>query len=81
MAALQVSCPAPGVGQILMDRPAVFNAFDEAMIAELDEAFARLAVDDSARVTVLAGRMRGTEEARGGFAAFLAKRAASWFPQ
>ena len=34
---------APGVAQITMSRPAVFNAFDEAMIAELDDAFARLA--------------------------------------
>lgn len=28
-----------------MSRPAVFNAFDEAMIAELETAFTRLAAD------------------------------------
>jgi methylglutaconyl-CoA hydratase len=41
-----------------MARPAVFNAFDEAMIAELDAAFARLADDDGVRVIVLAGEGR-----------------------
>ena len=38
-----------------MSRAAVFNAFDEAMIAELDAAFATLADDASVRVIVLAG--------------------------
>ena len=53
--AVNVSFPAPGVGQVLMDRPEVFNAFDEAMIGELDAAFERLAIDDRVRVIVLAG--------------------------
>jgi methylglutaconyl-CoA hydratase len=38
-----------------MDRPAVFNAFDEQMIAELDDAFTRLSDDTQVRVIVLAG--------------------------
>jgi len=38
-----------------MDRPDVFNAFDEAMIQELDAAFALLSSDESVRVIVLAG--------------------------
>ena len=38
-----------------MSRPAVFNAFDEAMIAELDAAFAQLGEDADVRVIVLAG--------------------------
>jgi methylglutaconyl-CoA hydratase len=38
-----------------MSRPAVFNAFDEAMIGELDAAFARLVDDPAVRVIVLAG--------------------------
>lgn len=46
---------APGVVQVTMARPAVFNAFDEAMIGELDAAFAQLIADDSVRVIVLAG--------------------------
>ena len=46
---------APGVAQLTMARPAVFNAFDETMIAEMDEAFARLIADDTVRVIVLAG--------------------------
>jgi methylglutaconyl-CoA hydratase len=46
---------SPGVAQVTMSRPAVFNAFDEAMISELDAAFARLADDPAARVIVLAG--------------------------
>ena len=53
--AVQVSHPAPGVGRILMDRPAVFNAFDEAMIGALDAAFAQLAEDAQVRVIILAG--------------------------
>ena len=47
-----------GVAQVTMSRPAVFNAFDETMIAELDEAFTRLAADDDVRVIVLAGEGR-----------------------
>jgi methylglutaconyl-CoA hydratase len=43
------------VAQITMSRPEVFNAFDEAMIAELDAAFAALIDDQTVRVIVLAG--------------------------
>lgn len=50
-----ISLRTPGVAQITMSRPAVFNAFDEAMIAEMDSAFAQLAIDASVRVIVLAG--------------------------
>ncbi|WP_020395161.1 enoyl-CoA hydratase-related protein [Thiolinea disciformis] len=46
---------APGVMQVTMSRPAVFNAFDEIMVGELDQAFAALAADASVRVIVLAG--------------------------
>jgi methylglutaconyl-CoA hydratase len=46
------------VAQVTMNRPAVFNAFDEAMIAELDAAFAALEADASVRVIVLAGAGR-----------------------
>ncbi len=46
---------APGVAQVTMARPAVFNAFDETMIAELDAVFTELAADASVRVVVLAG--------------------------
>lgn len=53
--AVEVGFPAPGVGQVLMDRPDVFNAFDEPMIGQLDAAFERLAADDHVRVIVLAG--------------------------
>ena len=52
---LAVGQRAPGVAQVTMARPAVFNAFDEAMIDELDRAFAQLERDDSVRVIVLAG--------------------------
>ncbi len=43
------------MAQVTMSRPALFNAFDEAMIAELDAAFAQLAEDSAVRVVVLAG--------------------------
>jgi methylglutaconyl-CoA hydratase len=47
-----------GVAQVTMSRPALFNAFDEAMIAELDAAFAQLGADPAVRVIVLAGAGR-----------------------
>ncbi|WPC67116.1 enoyl-CoA hydratase-related protein [Rhodoferax ferrireducens] len=52
---LVLSHRAPGVAQVTMARPAVFNAFDETMIAELGEVFTELADDASVRVVVLAG--------------------------
>jgi methylglutaconyl-CoA hydratase len=55
MSSLTVTTRAPGVAQVTMSRPAVFNAFDETMIAELDAAFARLQADAAVRVIVLAG--------------------------
>jgi methylglutaconyl-CoA hydratase len=55
---LNLTTRSPGVAQITMSRPAVFNAFDEAMIAEMDAAFAALAADDAVRVVVLAGEGR-----------------------
>ena len=48
----------PGVAWVTMARPAVFNAFDEAMIGELDAAFAALEADAAVRVIVLAGEGR-----------------------
>lgn len=38
-----------------MNRPGTYNAFDDTMIAELDEAFAELAADSATRVVVLSG--------------------------
>jgi methylglutaconyl-CoA hydratase len=43
------------VAQITMARPQVFNAFDEVMIGELDDAFTQLSQDPHVRVIVLAG--------------------------
>jgi methylglutaconyl-CoA hydratase len=58
MDALRIHTRAPGVAQVTMARPAVFNAFDEAMIGELDAAFAQLEADSAVRVIVLAGEGR-----------------------
>jgi methylglutaconyl-CoA hydratase len=44
-----------GVVRVRMNRPQVFNAFDETMIAELDAVFGLLAEDAAARVIVLEG--------------------------
>jgi methylglutaconyl-CoA hydratase len=55
MPTLTITRRSPGVAQITMSRPAVFNAFDEAMIAEIDAAFAALIDDNDVRVIVLAG--------------------------
>src|SRR5512147_2601873 len=58
METLRIEPRAPGVAQVTMAREAVFNAFDEAMIGELDAAFAQLEADDTVRVIVLAGAGR-----------------------
>jgi methylglutaconyl-CoA hydratase len=58
MNTLKITRRAPGVAQITMARPAVFNAFDEAMIGELDAAFAQASADGDVRVIVLAGEGR-----------------------
>jgi len=55
MSAISISQRGAGVAQITMSRAAVFNAFDEAIIAELDAAFAALGDDVTVRVIVLAG--------------------------
>jgi methylglutaconyl-CoA hydratase len=55
METLRIDTRRPGVAQVTMARPSVFNAFDEAMIGELDAAFAQLIDDDSVRIIVLAG--------------------------
>lgn len=44
-----------GVAQVTMARSAVFNAFDEQMIAEIQAVFAELIADPKVRVIVLAG--------------------------
>ena len=54
MDTLKLSTRSPGVAQLTMARPAVFNAFDEVMIGELDAAFAKLIADNTVRVIVLA---------------------------
>ncbi len=58
MSTLAITTRRPGVAQVTMNRPEVFNAFDEAMIGELDAAFARLVANDAVRVIVLAGAGR-----------------------
>lgn len=58
MPTLQISTRARGVAQVTMSRPEVFNAFDEAMIGELDAAFADVEADAAVRVVVLAGAGR-----------------------
>lgn len=55
---LTLGLRSPGVAEIRMNRPAVFNAFDEAMIGELDAAFGQLEASPDVRVIVLAGEGR-----------------------
>ncbi|WP_298611179.1 enoyl-CoA hydratase-related protein [uncultured Thiothrix sp.] len=52
---IKISTRAAGVAQVTMARPNVFNAFDETMVGELDEAFNQLVADPAVRVIVLAG--------------------------
>ncbi len=50
-----VECDQRGVATLTLNRPAVRNAFDDALIAELDAALRRLERDASVRVVVLTG--------------------------
>ena len=45
---------APGVTRVTLNRPEMHNAFDDTLIDELDQTFARIDDDDSVRVVVLA---------------------------
>jgi methylglutaconyl-CoA hydratase len=56
MTTLMCGVSPQGVARVEMARAALFNAFDEAMIAELDETFARLGADPSVRAIVLSGQ-------------------------
>lgn len=55
MHTLQITSRSAGVALVTMNRPEVFNAFDETMIGELDAAFSALEDDATVRVVVLAG--------------------------
>jgi methylglutaconyl-CoA hydratase len=55
MAAVRIDIDARGIARVTLDRPAVHNAFDDALIAELTQAFRSLDGDDRVRVVVLAG--------------------------
>lgn len=55
MAAVRIDIDARGVARVTMDRPALHNAFDETLIAELTETFRALDRDDRARLVVLTG--------------------------
>ena len=44
------------VARVMLNRPELRNAFDDALIAEATEVFARLSADPSVRVVVLGGR-------------------------
>lgn len=54
MQTLKIERDARGVALIAMNRPEVHNAFDEAMIREVIEAFRDLGGDDSVRVIIVA---------------------------
>jgi methylglutaconyl-CoA hydratase len=53
---LQVDVDARGLARVQMARPAVFNAFDEVMIAELSATFTALGNDPEVRAIVLSGQ-------------------------
>lgn len=55
MQTLEIAIDARGVARVQMNRPEVFNAFDETMIAELGQAFDRLGTDPAVRLIVLSG--------------------------
>jgi len=55
MAAVKIDIDARGVARVTMDRPALHNAFDEALIVELTDTFGALDRDGAARLVVLTG--------------------------
>lgn len=55
METLHIAVDARGVARLTMMRPEVFNAFNEAMIAELSQAMDHLVADPHVRLVVLAG--------------------------
>ncbi len=56
---LDIRRPSPQVAEVWLNRPEVRNAFNDAVIAELQQAFTRLAQDDTLRVIVLGGHGKG----------------------
>ncbi|HUK58946.1 MAG TPA: enoyl-CoA hydratase-related protein [Stellaceae bacterium] len=64
MSDILVSTDARGVATLTLNRPALRNAFDDALIRDLTEAFARVAADDAVRLLVLTGA--GTAFSAGG---------------
>jgi len=52
---LLIDIDARGVATVTLNRPEIHNAFDDALIADLSEAFARLAREASVRALVLTG--------------------------
>ncbi len=59
MDTLQVDQPHEGVTRITLNRPERLNAMNAALIAELHDALAGIAVDRGCRVVVLTGAGRG----------------------
>jgi methylglutaconyl-CoA hydratase len=55
MSAVLLSQDARGVATVTLNRPERRNAFDDALIAELDRLFAKLTRDPAVRVVVLTG--------------------------
>jgi methylglutaconyl-CoA hydratase len=55
-ATLDIQRPSPFVAEVWLNRPDVRNAFNDAVIAELTQAFSELGADPTLRVIVLGGR-------------------------
>jgi methylglutaconyl-CoA hydratase len=54
-AALDIRRPSPFVAEVWLNRPEVRNAFNDAVIAELTQAFTQLGADPNLRAIVLGG--------------------------
>ncbi len=55
MSDILLSTDARGVATLTLNRPALRNAFDDALIRELADTFHRVAADDAVRMLVLTG--------------------------
>jgi len=55
MSDLLLSTDARGVATLTLNRPALRNAFDDALIRDLADTFRRVAADDAIRILILTG--------------------------
>jgi methylglutaconyl-CoA hydratase len=77
--ALLIDKDAAGIASVILNRPEVHNAFDDALIAELTQAFRQLGEEAQVRVVVL--RANGRSFSAGGDLSWMQRMAGYSFAQ